>query len=90
MKKTSENVLQFIKNYWVENSRSPSLRDIAQAIDGINSTSSANYNVRKLRRQGYLLKSQGGKREIIPSDMIIDFIDTYPRLGPPGRSVNDD
>lgn len=65
MSKREQDVLDFIRAYRAECGLSPSIREIGEGI-GLHSTSSIQKYIRSLTEKGYLQKSEGKTRSLIP------------------------
>ena len=67
LNKTSELILDFVKNYINQNSYPPSVRDICQGA-GIKSTSTVHSHLKRLEEQGQLEYKSGKRRAICVPD----------------------
>ena len=73
-------VLDFIRRYWVENGRSPTIRDIVQAF-GFATTNAAVCHLKPLAAKGMIEWEQETARGIWPAgwrDRIREFVETLP------------
>jgi repressor LexA len=57
------NIIEFVKNFWLEKSYPPTVRDILNGC-GISSTSVVDYNLQILEREGYIRRHPGISRGI--------------------------
>ena len=68
MSKRERDVLEFICTYRSAYGLSPSIREIGEGL-GLHSTSSIQKYIRSLTEQGYLRKTEGKTRSLIPLEV---------------------
>lgn len=64
----SEKIVEFVRQFALENGYPPSIREIGQAV-GLRSTASVSYHLRQLQESGALQASggKGRKRSVVPT-----------------------
>lgn len=76
-----QNILDFIRNFFEENSFPPTIREIGEAV-GISSTSVVNYNLNKLVEAGLIERDKEISRGLRLVEASVDGRRIVPILGP--------
>lgn len=72
MTKLQEQIFEYLKEFILENDYPPSIREIAKVM-GLNSPSSAQFQLNKLIEMGYISRDPNSPRSIMINDEMFNF-----------------